>query len=266
MNETDRQVADALRLVKTKLECFRRERELSVNATSKILKVPRRTLQHFLQLDALPSLETLQKFQKHRLFTEAERQQVEVAYSRRATLARSRGGATKAGRQPEHPAPGAKPPGELEALRARVERLEQWLLPSNDAGSTGSKGDSTSFEALLNGEGMERYAVGDLPQVLTATNFRPISAAAWTAEQRQQCSAYVAWLVDVLRKYLNIVAQLEPEDFRRELLQTLHPRLNQLWRSFKIATSVNPPQCVELMQLEDSIVARTCSNTNERTT
>lgn len=264
MNEGDRQIAEALKLAQGKIQQFMQQRKLGVKAAAKVLKVARSSLRRILAAETLPALETLKKLQAQISFAESEIQQLEIAYSRRATLSRSKGRVTRTSRQPNTTLPDVKPLGELEALRARVERLEQWLLPSNDTGSTRLRDDNTSFEALLNSEGMEHYTVGDLPQVLTAANFRPLSARAWTSEQRQQCSAYIAWLVDVLRKYLNIVAQLEPEDFRRELLQVLHPRLNQLWRSFKIATSVNPPQCVELMQLEDSIVARTSSNTKER--
>lgn len=256
---TDRQIDQAVALVQSRLRAYQKEKKiLSQTELAQDLGLPRGTLKHYLNKRgaSLPSPTALSAIRKTVRFTDKEAREIETAYSRRASLSRSRaqpghGKSARPGQSTAQPREQIRlhtPPtleslsSRFDALEAEVKRLRQRVMrdgvPSSD------------YAQLLAGESAGRYSFGDTPYILTAESFQPIDTSQWSNEELQHFVGYANHVLTVCRKCMLLLAQFKPEEIRHELLDQLHTNLRLLWDTFKVASSAVPEELAEIIQME----------------
>lgn len=260
----DRQVSAAVDLFRSRLRAYAKEQHgNSLKELGKDLGIPNSTLEAYLYVGSLPKPDLLARIAKKIGLSDLEQKQIARAFSRRASLARS-GPRKKTDRQDEGtPSDVCTPTADAShqdqrrelppVAQAILERLEHVLQQVPAAGGTDDRKLSTAYSRILAGERLGKHTVGQMPYILSKKSFEGINVARWTPAQRAHFAEYTRHVLTVARKCLLILAQMQPLELQRGVLESLQRDLRLLWNTYKVAGSAFPQDMVELLKMEESI-------------
>lgn len=265
----DKQMAEASQLLRKRVREVKEQQGLkSQEELSEYLDISRSTINHYFGPKAsLPTPETLQKLrEKIPAITDDDARVLETAYSRMASLSRSRAAEKRHSKKRAHSKQDTAASSQLDSTRqmtpvsstddkdAKIGRLVRQLL--TEVVQNGSVKDIISDPiAVLGSHAEARYQIGDMPSVLTKDNFEALDVSGWSETEQQQFLSYANLVLEESRKCMLLLAQFEPDQVRDDLLERLARNADLLWRTYKAASSVAPIEYVKDIEL-----ARKCEN------
>lgn len=260
----DKQVAEASQLLRKRLrEVMEQQGLKSQEELSEYVGISRCTIGPYFwsKKSVLPTPETLQKLrEKIPAITDDEVRLLETAYSRKASLSRSRGAEKRWGKNPSRQSQDATQtalpdtaretvsPSSSDEKDAKIGRLVRQLL--TEVVQNGSVKAITSDPiTLLGAYAVHRYQIGDMPSVLTKDNFETLNVSHWCKAESQHFLGYANLVLEESRKCMLLLAQFKPDQVRDDLLERLARNADLLWRTYKAASSVAPIEYVKDIEL-----------------
>ncbi|KKQ57337.1 MAG: hypothetical protein US74_C0005G0007 [Parcubacteria group bacterium GW2011_GWA2_38_13] len=242
MKQTDI-VLEAKKLIAEKLYAYAEKHKNEIKKPEQLamcFDASMPTLRRWKKQIALPTKEMAEKLHAILGFTKAEHELIQKAIARQGSLKTLAGFETrnrahgKKSVMPQHKAP--------KDIDERLRRIEEKVF----GGKLPIPPSTGEAKKYLPGTLADDWNVSGTRFVLTKENFKTLDTGPWSVAEIDDTIKLIA----ELRRRLVLLAQNPSSDIREHHLKQLGKEIDELYRSFAIASSVVPIQAAEIVSLE----------------